>query len=72
MAIVEEAPQPTVELGGQLQTPKMSWKQRWIQNTPGWLAAKQVQLTCTNEGRRLLRSWDKVMCQLERRKANRN
>jgi len=49
------------ELGGQLETPKLSWKYAWIQKLFGWRAAKQAQLRYNQYKSVFLQKWDKTL-----------
>jgi glycosyltransferase involved in cell wall biosynthesis len=42
--IVERAHWIAADLGGRLETPRLSWKYAWIQKLFGWHAAKRAQL----------------------------
>jgi len=61
MDIVEEARQLAMELGGQLQVPRLSWKYRWIQQTMGWTMANRVQLTYNEWKSSVARTLDRIL-----------
>ena len=42
--IVEEMQSLAEELGGRLETPRLSWKYSWMQKTLGWKPAKRLQV----------------------------
>jgi len=42
--IVREAEQLAADLGGQLETPQLSWKYEWIRRIVGWGPAKRTQM----------------------------
>lgn len=54
------------ELGGQLETPRLSWKYAWIQHLFGWTAAKRAQMQYNQYKSSALRSWDKALFRLEK------
>ena len=54
-------------LGGSLQTPRLSWKYRWIQKAFGWRAGKTARTVVPQLRRFLVRSWDKAMLFTENR-----
>jgi glycosyltransferase involved in cell wall biosynthesis len=66
--IVEEARQLARALGGELHTPKASWKYSWIERFFGFSAAKHVQLYYNQLKAAILRAWDGVMDALKRRR----
>jgi len=72
MDIVEQARLLATELGGELHAPKLSWKYLWIQKTLGWNMARQAQTSYNTRKADVLRTWDKVMFQLQGTRANRN
>jgi glycosyltransferase involved in cell wall biosynthesis len=49
------------EVGGNLPTPKMSWKYAWIDKTLGRVAAKRAQLRYNSAKSAVLRSLDKAI-----------
>ncbi len=59
--LVAELEQMARELGGQLETPKLSWKYAWIQKLFGWRAAKQTQLRYNQYKSVFLQKWDKAV-----------
>ena len=68
MDIVEQAQRLAAELGGQLQTPKLSWKYAWIQKTLGWSAAQKAKAKYNRVKTSCWRTWDKAMFDMGRRK----
>lgn len=66
--LVDQMRQQAVELGGELQYPKSSWKYWFIEKLFGWDASKGAQLTLPHYKTSLYRSWDKAMYWLERKK----
>jgi glycosyltransferase involved in cell wall biosynthesis len=59
--LVVELEQMARELGGQLETPKLSWKYTWIQKVFGWRAAKQAQLRYNQYKSVFLQKLDKAL-----------
>jgi glycosyltransferase involved in cell wall biosynthesis len=49
------------DLGGELKTPRLSWKYAWIQKLFGWTAAKKAQLYYNQCKSSALRRWDKAL-----------
>jgi glycosyltransferase involved in cell wall biosynthesis len=66
MDLVKQAEQLAAELGGQLATPELAWKYRWIQQTLGWSAAQAAQLHYNGWKAAVLRAWDLARFRLER------
>jgi len=67
--IVAQAEQIAADLGGRLKTPHLSWKYDWIRPLFGWDAAKRAQVFSRQLKASVLRSWDKLLFQVERRNA---
>jgi len=67
--IVEKARQLAAELGGRLETPRLSWKYAWIQKMFGWKAAKRAQLKYNQLKANCISSVDKTMAELEKKNA---
>ncbi|HEV2694570.1 MAG TPA: glycosyltransferase family 2 protein [Verrucomicrobiae bacterium] len=65
MDLVTASQKLAEEMGGKLQTPELSWKYRWIQKTFGWPAARAAQVNYNEWKAGALRSWDRVMFQIE-------
>ena len=65
MDLVAAAQQLAAELGGQLSLPQLSWKYRWIQKAFGWPTARAAQVNYNEWKSSALRSWDRVMFQVE-------
>lgn len=63
--IINQLEQLAATLGGQLETPRLSWKYAWIQKIFGWRLAKEAQLIVQEHKDDLLRSWDKGLFFLE-------
>jgi hypothetical protein len=59
--LVNQLEELATDLGGQLQTPKLSWKYAWIQKLFGWRMAKQAQLHYNKCKSSLLQRWDKTL-----------
>ncbi len=57
------------ELGGNLETPSLSWKWAWMQSILGYKAARSAQTVLLESKGALLRRWDKAMYEWENRKA---
>jgi glycosyltransferase involved in cell wall biosynthesis len=67
--LAKQLEQLAATLGGQLETPRLSWKYAWIQKTLGWTAAKRIQLYYNQCKSSALKSWDKIPFHLEKRNA---
>jgi glycosyltransferase involved in cell wall biosynthesis len=65
--IVDGLRKLATSMGGELQTPHLSWKYAWAQKIFGWGVAKELQLIARNQKERLLRFWDKILFEWERR-----
>ena len=65
--IVNQAHALARDLGGQLETPSLSWKYSWIKTMFGWSVAKRAQLWLRKEKWSAVRYWDKVLYHLEKR-----
>src|SRR5205807_1103970 len=65
--IVAQAEQLAADLGGRLETPRLSWKYAWIRLLFGWDAAKKAQISLRRLKASVLRSWDKVLFRFDRR-----
>jgi glycosyltransferase involved in cell wall biosynthesis len=65
--IVEQMHQTAVELGGQLEMPRLSWKYSWIKGVFGWGWAQRARLFLPSVKWWLLRFWDKTIFRLENR-----
>ena len=59
--LVSQLEQLAKDLGGELQTPKLSWKYAWIQKLFGWRIAKRAQLHYNQCKSSVLRPWDKAL-----------
>lgn len=57
------------QLGGQLETPRFTWKFAWIEPFLGWQMTRRMQVAIQNNKASLIRSWDKAMFEWENRKA---
>ena len=72
MDLVAEMQRQAEALGGHLRASrKYLGRYRWIQQTLGWSAAQRTQVNYDEWKDSLLRSWDKVMFQMESRMASR-
>jgi hypothetical protein len=63
---VKQAEQLAASVGGRLNPPQLRWKYLWIEKTLGYQAAHRAQFLLPNA----LRSWDRVMFQLEGQEAS--
>jgi glycosyltransferase involved in cell wall biosynthesis len=66
--IVEQAQALAAMLGGKLELPRLSWKYAWIKTMFGWNSAKQVQLRYNKAKLSVVRSWDKALFELGKRR----
>ena len=66
--IVEQMEKMATELGGQLKTPRLSWKYSWIRAIFGWGLAKRVHLFMPQIKWSLVRFWDKALFRVESQK----
>src|SRR5581483_803348 len=67
--IVEEAERLAVELGGRLERPRLSWKYTWIRAMFGWRMAKLARLYLPEMKWSVIRSFDRLLYQMELRSA---
>jgi len=65
--IVEEMRAAALSLGGKLETPRLPRKYLWIQMLAGWRCAKRAQLILPRFKWFFVRSWDKLMFEIEHR-----
>ena len=63
--LVEKARDLAAQLGGHLETPRLSWKYAWIQKLCGWTTAKRVQLELNKLKFYLLRSLDETLVRFD-------
>ena len=63
--IIEEAQGVAASLGGRLEVPRLSWKYSWIDALFGRRLAKKAQVLLPTARWAVVRTWDKVMCQLQ-------
>lgn len=63
--IVGKLKQFAIDLGGQLETPRLPWKYAWIQKLFGWQSAKQIQTVYNDCKSLLLNSWDAALLRLK-------
>jgi len=63
--LVKQAESIAKELGGSLRTPELSWKFALVAGLFGGLKAKQVQASMVRLKWSLLRSWDKMLFQVQ-------
>jgi glycosyltransferase involved in cell wall biosynthesis len=61
---VEELRKLAGDLGGQLETPRLSWKFQWIKTFLGWGLAKRAQIAVPAFKHSLIRLWDRALAQL--------
>jgi len=59
--LVKEAEQIAADLGGALETPRLSWKYDYIRQLFGWRSAKIAQLRLRQLKWSLLRDWDRLL-----------
>jgi hypothetical protein len=64
--IVQQARELAASLGGDLKTPQLSWKYRWIKEMFGWDNAKWVQEALRSAKAAWSASWDKVLYRWEK------
>jgi len=67
--IVEKACRLAKELGGELRPPSLSWKYSWLKAAFGWNLANRVRYSVQGVRWALIRSWDKLLFDIERRTA---
>jgi glycosyltransferase involved in cell wall biosynthesis len=65
--LVQEAQQLAASLGGRVSLPKPSWKYAWIEKLFGLGAAKHTQMHYNQAKSFVLRAWDRMMYELERK-----
>jgi glycosyltransferase involved in cell wall biosynthesis len=56
------------ELGGELRTPRLSWKYSWIKALFGWRLARRAQLCLPNFRWSLFRAWDNALFHIAERR----
>jgi glycosyltransferase involved in cell wall biosynthesis len=66
--VVREAEQLAAELGGRLESARLSWKWDWIRSLFGWGPAKAVNLCLRQLKWTAIRAWDQRIACLEERK----
>jgi glycosyltransferase involved in cell wall biosynthesis len=64
--IVDKMQEIARDLGGRLHAPRLSWKYKWLQQLFGLAATKQTQFRLRGIKSSALRTWDRVLCALER------
>jgi hypothetical protein len=64
--LVKKAEEMARDLGGRLETPRLSWKYSWIRAMFGWNLAKQARLKLPEARWTVTRAWDRAMFRLER------
>ena len=67
--LVRELEAMAVELGGQLEAPRLLWKYAWLQRPFGWSFAKRAQTFLPRVKWSLVSNWDRVLYSLEKRNA---
>lgn len=65
--IFAQAKELSSELGGQLVTPRLSWKYAWIKALFGWHLARRAQLSLRSLRWSFVRLWDKALFRIEDR-----
>jgi glycosyltransferase involved in cell wall biosynthesis len=63
--LAEEARVAARSLGGELETPRLSWKYSWIKALFGWPIAKRARLWLPNLRWSVKRYWDKTLYRME-------
>jgi len=63
--LVREAEQLAKELGGRLETPRLSWKYDWIRRLFGWTPAKRTQMYLPRLKCSVLRNLDRALLPFE-------
>ena len=61
--MVAEMQHIAVDMGGQLQVPRLSWKYSWIKSLFGWRCAQQARLFLPHLKWSVARGWDKILLQ---------
>ncbi len=64
--IVSESQALAAELGGQLDTPALSWKYALLQRLFGWTVAKKASFTLPKAKTWCIREWDKLLSHASR------
>jgi hypothetical protein len=59
--IVEEAKETARDLGGQLESPNLSWKYSWIKTIFGWHLAKYAKQMLLKLRWKMAKWWDKPL-----------
>jgi glycosyltransferase involved in cell wall biosynthesis len=67
MDLVENAKLLANELGGELVTPRLSWKYHWLEAAFGLRMAKRAQVVLPAARWALMRSWDKALFKIQNR-----
>ena len=65
MDIVAQMHGVAESLGGQLESPRLSWKYKWIRPLFGWRRAQRAQLFLPSIKGSVVRFYDRVLCRLE-------
>ena len=65
--LVEKLQSIVLELGGEFEEPRLSWKYQWIVEWAGWRLGRRAQLLLPKLKGSVLIAWDRVMGQLEGR-----
>lgn len=66
--IFRQAQEVSRSLGGQLETPLLSWKYSWIKAIFGWRVARRAQLSLPSLRWSCVRLWDKTLFHIEGRR----
>jgi|ERR1700722_15432827 len=64
--IIEQLRQTAKDLGGRLDTPRLSWKYSWIRAVFGWDLAQRAQLLLPRVRWSLVGLWDQAIFRMER------
>lgn len=62
----KEAVQLAADLGGRLESPRLSWKYDWIRRLFGWGTAKRAQFALNEIKWSVLRWWDRILSRWDR------
>jgi glycosyltransferase involved in cell wall biosynthesis len=63
--LADHARELAAELGGRLDSPRLSWKYDWIRAAFGWNLAKHAQVLLPNARLASVRLWDRLLYQIQ-------
>ena len=66
LAIVKQAEQSALDLGGRLRPPHLSWKYSWIKTAFGWMLAKNASRVLRKLRWSFAKIWDRTLFRLEK------